>query len=520
MNPAAPKKRALLSVYDKTGLDPLGRGLAELGFELIASGGTARALAAAGLEVLAVETVTESPEMLGGRVKTLHPAIHAGLLAQRTDDHLGELTARGWAPIDLVVCNLYPFEQTAQRPGATDAEIIEQIDIGGVTLLRSAAKNHQAVTVICRPDAYETVLSALRTDGISAAMRRELALAAFCHTAAYDIAISGWMGAQIEGGAPTDADAPADPLPAKLTLQLERAQMLRYGENPHQQAALYRWAGDAGAFEQLQGKALSHNNLVDLAAAWAIPGEFSEPAVAIIKHTTPCGVATADDLVGAFRAALACDPISAFGSIIAVNRPVDVDLVEAIGKLFIEVLVAPSISPDAERWLRRRKKNCRVIVPKSERAPEAIELRSLPGGMLAQTPDRSPAPPAWHIATKRAPTDEERRALDFAWRAVKHVKSNAIVFARGTATVGIGGGETNRVDAVYLAAKRSGDNARGAVMASDAFFPFADGVETAADAGVIAVIQPGGSVRDAEVIAAADRLGLAMVFTGERHFRH
>ncbi|MEJ5197686.1 MAG: bifunctional phosphoribosylaminoimidazolecarboxamide formyltransferase/IMP cyclohydrolase [Anaerolineae bacterium] len=513
-------RRAILSVYDKTGLIEFARGLHELDFELVASGGTARALIAAGLPAIPVEQVTDHPEILGGRVKTLHPAIHGGILARRTPEHLVELAEHGIAPVDLVACNLYPFAATVARPDVTEAEAVEEIDIGGVTLLRAAAKNFESVYAVCDPADYDAVLAALRRPGAAddaLAMRRRLALKAFRHTAAYDAAISTWLAQSTES--PRRAEETGD-LPATLVLAAERVQPLRYGENPHQRAALYRWVGASPAFEQLQGKELSYNNLIDLEAAWAMPQEFREPAVAIIKHTNPSGLATADTLVDAYRLALACDPVSAFGSIIATNRPVDLAFVQEIGSLFVEVLAAPDFAPDALEWLAIHKKNCRVMRAKQAEAGGLV-LRSVAGGLLAQTPDdRGVDESTWRVVTQRAPTAAERRSLAFAWLAVKHVKSNAIVFVQGTATVGVGAGQMNRVDAVYLAARRAGERARGAVMGSDAFFPFADGIEAAAAAGVTACIQPGGSLRDEEVIAAADRTGMAMIFTGERHFRH
>jgi phosphoribosylaminoimidazolecarboxamide formyltransferase / IMP cyclohydrolase len=536
-------KRAILSVYDKTGLVEFARGLVELGFELIASGGTARALSAAGLPVTQVDQITGSPEILGGRVKTLHPAVHGGILARRTPEHLAELASHGIAPVDLVVCNLYPFAATVARPGVTEAEAVEEIDIGGVTLLRAAAKNFESVTVVCDPADYADVLREVEAEAkvkakaevkveplsldLNLSLNRRLALKAFRHTAAYDAAIATWLSGTVEKD---------QPLPTSLNLAAERVQLLRYGENPHQQAALYRWAGAAPAFEQLQGKELSYNNIVDLEAAWAMPHEFAEPTVAIIKHTNPSGLASAGNLVDAYRLAFACDPVSAFGSIIAVNREADRALVEEIGTLFVEVLAAPAYTPDALAWLAEHKKNCRVMIARQDDpavgtrigtddtgliiAP-ALMLRSVAGGLLAQTPDDTGVnEAAWQVVTQRQPTEAERRSLAFAWLAAKHVKSNAIVFVRGTATVGVGAGQMNRVDSVYLAARRAGDRAEGAVLGSDAFFPFADGIEAAAAAGVIAIIQPGGSLRDDEAIAAADRLGLTMVFTGERHFRH
>ncbi len=527
----ANRTRALLSVYDKDGLTEFAAGLSQLGFELVASGGTARALRQAGLVVTEVEEITGFPEILGGRVKTLHPAIHGGILARQTSEHLAELAAHSITPIGLVACNLYPFSETAGRPGVDEAQAIEEIDIGGVALLRAAAKNFESVIVVCDPADYADVLAGLRADarssGEQAAVggageasvveplgkpgRRRLALKAFHHTASYDMAISNWLARQVE---------PDQPLPETLDLVAKRVQSLRYGENPHQAAAFYRWAGSRPLFEQLQGKELSYNNLVDLDAAWAMPQDFAEPAVAIVKHTNPSGLASAADLPEAFRLAFDCDPISAYGSIIATNRPVERALVEAIGGLFIEVLAAPSYSPEALAWLAQHKKNCRVMLARPGEEGSFL-MRSVRGGLLVQTPDVGAADEAgWRVVTTRPLTDAELAALRFAWRAVKHVKSNAIVLVQGTATVGVGAGQMNRVEAVHLAVRRAGERARGAAMGSDAFFPFADGIEAAAAAGVTACIQPGGSQRDQEVIAAADRLGLAMVFSGERHFRH
>ncbi len=516
------KRRAILSVYDKTGLVDFARGLAETGFELVASGGTARALSAAGLPVTPVDQVTGFPEILGGRVKTLHPAIHGGILARRTPEHLAELASHGIVPVDLVVCNLYPFAATIAQPGVTEAQAVEEIDIGGVTLLRAAAKNLESVAVVCDPADYGAIVAALQAGGIPVEERRRLALKAFRHTAAYDATIATWLADRVGAGlAPAHVgQAQGLPLPETIILAAERTQLLRYGENPHQQAALYKWAGAAPAFEQIQGKELSYNNIVDLQAAWAMPQEFSDPAVAIIKHTNPSGLAAADSLVAAYRLAFACDPVSAYGSIIATNREVDLALVEEIGSLFVEVLVAPGYTPEAADWLSQHKKNCRVMIAKPGQE-SAFTLRSVQGGLLAQTvDDRGVDETAWKVVTKRPPTDAERRSLAFAWLAAKHVKSNAIVFVQGTATVGVGAGQMNRVDSVYLAARRAGDRAQGAVMGSDAFFPFADGIEAAAAAGVTACIQPGGSLRDEDAIAAADRVGMAMIFTGERHFRH
>lgn len=498
-------RRALLSVSDKTGLVDLGRRLVDLGFDLVASGGTARALTDARLPVTAVSDLTGYPELLGGRVKTLHPAVHGGILAERSPAHLAELEGQGIGPIDVVVCNLYPFAETVARPGVTFGDAIEQIDIGGVTLLRAAAKNCAHVTVLCDPKDYP--LAGLAT----AAEKRRLAAKAFAHTHAYDAAIARWFADQLD-------EAPAG-LPRRTTLTAEQAQSLRYGENPHQQAALYRVDGAPLPFTCLRGKALSYNNLIDLDGAWTAIDPFDAPAVAIIKHSNPCGLAVGADPVEAFRKALASDPISAFGSIIAVNRPVDVPLLDAIGKLYVEVLAAPAFSPDALAWLAKRKKSCRAV-QLDLAASHGPQVRTVRGGLLMQSPDtRDATPDAWQ--TVAGEIDEATRAeLVFAWRAVKAVKSNAIVITADRATVGVGAGQMNRLESVRIAAAQAGEKAKGAALASDAFFPFADGLEAAAASGVRAVVQPGGSIRDAEVIAAAERLGVAMVFTGVRHFRH
>ncbi|MDW8317869.1 MAG: bifunctional phosphoribosylaminoimidazolecarboxamide formyltransferase/IMP cyclohydrolase [Anaerolineae bacterium] len=506
--------RALISVSDKAGLAELGRGLAALGFELVASGGTAKALAAAGLSVTEVSQLTGFPEVLDGRVKTLHPAVHAGILARRTEQHLAELAAHGLAPIDVVVCNLYPFAETVARPGVTEDQAVEQIDIGGVTLLRAAAKNFESVLVLCDPADYGPALEALREGKVDLDMRRRLALKAFHHTAAYDAAIASYLAHRVE---------PEAGFPPVVHLTLERAQLLRYGENPHQHAALYRTAGQPPAFQQLGGKEMSYNNWLDLDAAWGLAQEFAAPTVCIIKHTNPCGVASADTLAEAYARAFASDPVSAFGGIIAVNRTADLALAEAMADLFVEVVVAPDYTEEALAKLRR-KANLRILRPlpaPTAAGRPAASLRTIQGGWLVQTPDTQvESPTTWQVVTQREPTAAELADLDFAWRVAKHVKSNAIVLAKDRATVGVGAGQMSRVDSVHLAARRAGERAKGAVLASDAFFPFPDGVEAAAEAGVTAVVQPGGSVRDAEVIAACDRLGLAMCFTGVRHFRH
>ncbi len=504
-------KRALLSVFDKTNLTELGKGLSDLGYELVASGGTAKALRLAGLSVTPISSITGHPEILDGRVKTLHPVVHGGILARRTDRHLLELADHGIAPIDVVACNLYPFVQTVAS-GASEAETVEQIDIGGVTLLRAAAKNFESVVVLCDPADYERALSGLADASTDVTARRKLALAAFRHTASYDAAIANWL---------MGAASPDDATPAALHLSAERVASLRYGENPHQAAAVYRWTDAPAAFEFVRGaKELSYNNIVDLEAAWAMVTEFGQPAVAIIKHTNPCGLAVGETTVDAFAKALASDPVSAFGSVIACNRPVDAAFIDAWGKLFVEVLIAPEIDEKALQILGKRKKNCRVMRASGSAGPQHM-LRNTSDGLLLQTADdRGVHEATWQVVTDREPTATERADLAFAWLVCKHVKSNAIVFANGGATVGVGPGQPNRVESVRIAARNAGERSQGAVAASDAFFPFADGLEAAAEAGVTAVIQPGGSIRDSDVIAAANRLGVAMICTGERHFLH
>lgn len=502
--------RALISVSDKTGLNAFARQLRGLGWDFVASGGTAKALRAAGLDVADVSEVTGFPEILGGRVKTLHPAIHGGILARRTPEHLAELDEHGLAPIDLVLCNLYPFQETVADPAVTEAEAVEQIDIGGVTLLRAAAKNFESVVVVCDPGDYQMIFDELQAGGPGEDTRRRLALKAFQHTASYDAAIAGFLAGVAD---------PLNPFPDTLNLSYSRVDTLRYGENPHQAAALYQLAAQDAAFEQLGGKEMSYNNWLDMDGAWGLAQEFDAPTVCIIKHTNPCGVASAATLAEAWPAALASDPLSAFGSIVAVNRTADLALAEAMADLFVEVIIAPDYDADALERLRR-KKNLRILQPASL-AASGLALRTIEGGLLAQTPDAQIEPAAaWQVATMRQPSAAELADLDFAWRVAKHTKSNAIVFVKDQATVGVGAGQMSRVDSVHLAARRAGERVRGAVMASDAFFPFADGIEAAAGYGISAVAQPGGSVRDDDVIAACNRLGLAMCFTGARHFRH
>jgi phosphoribosylaminoimidazolecarboxamide formyltransferase/IMP cyclohydrolase len=501
-------KRSLISVYDKTGLVDFAQPLAAREIELVASGGTARILRDAGLTVRAVSDVTGSPEILGGRVKTLHPAIHGGILSRRTPDDRAQLDSLGWSDIDMVVSNLYPFEKTAADPNASFEDVIEQIDIGGVALLRAAAKNLAHVTVVCDPADYVSVLAEIEAQGqVSLETRRRLAVKAFAHTAAYDAAIWRYLAGN------------ENLLPERLPLSLRKLTDLRYGENPHQQAALYALLGVSGPLggELLQGKPLSYNNLLDLDAAWRAAGAFERPTLAIIKHLGPCGIASADTLVEAFPPALAGDPISAFGSVIAANRTFDGPTARALGDLFVEAIAAPAFTDEAQEVLSARK-GCRLVAL-GQTVSEKVEMRSIRGGFVLQERDQGDQA-EWKTVTKRAPTEAEMAALRFAWQAVAHVKSNAILLAQGKAAVGIGGGLPSRVDAVRLAAAKAGERAQGAVLASDAFFPFPDGVEIAAEAGVTAIVQPGGSVRDQQVIEATNRLGLAMCFTGVRHFRH
>ncbi len=516
-------ERALLSVSDKRGLVPFAQALADAGVELLSSGGTARVLREAGVPVTEVAEVTGSPEILGGRVKTLHPRIHGGILSRRTPEDEADLERIGARPIDLVVVNLYPFEQTVAR-GAEPSEILEQIDIGGPTLVRAAAKNHPHVAIVVDPEDYAAVAEAVsREQGIDPAMRRRLARKAFEHTAAYDAAIARWMQSE-EGGEAAET-------PEVLAVAMRRETTLRYGENPHQTAALYLERDPAPgtigyAVRQglLGGKPLSYNNLVDLEGAWAAVLEHEGPAAVVVKHTNPCGLATGETLAEAYERARQADPVSAFGGIVALRTPCDLATAERLVETFLECVVAPAFEPEALELLRARKKNLRLLAagePPSE-GSAAGRVRSISGGLLLQRADRvAPGEVAEaRVVTRRAPTAEERAALDFAWRVCAHVKSNAIVLARPGVTVGIGAGQMSRVEAVRIAVAKAGEQAAGAVMASDAFFPFADGVQAAAEAGVTAVVQPGGSKRDEEVIAAADEAGIAMVFTGRRHFLH
>ncbi|NNJ10781.1 bifunctional phosphoribosylaminoimidazolecarboxamide formyltransferase/IMP cyclohydrolase [Chloroflexales bacterium ZM16-3] len=504
--------RALISVYNKAGVVDLARDLAALGVEIVSTGNTKRILSEAGIDSLAVSDVTGFPEILDGRVKTLHPAIHAGLLARRDlSAHMAQLAEHGLSPIDILVVNLYPFQETVARPETTLEQAIEQIDIGGVALLRAAGKNYHHVVPLVDPADYAEVLDGLRSGDLPVTLRRRLAAKTFAHTAAYDAAIAGYLS--------------EEPLPQTLPLGWPQAQPLRYGENPHQPAALY---GDFHSlFEQLHGKELSYNNILDTGAAQELIEEFPSdgPAtVAIIKHTNPCGVGTGASLLDAWERAFATDREAPFGGIIAANRVIDLDLARAIDEIFSEIVIAPDFAPEALELLRK-KKNRRLLksLRPVTRAGE-LTLRSVPGGILAQIADRaSLSDEEARVVTKRTPSEEEWQALRFAWRVVKHVKSNAIVYAGADRTLGVGAGQMSRVDSSRLAvwkAQNAGLSLAGSVVASDALFPFADGVEAAFAVGATAIIQPGGSVRDADVIAAADAAGAAMVFTGRRHFRH
>ena len=507
--------KALLSVYDKSGLEGFAKSLVDLGYDLVSTGGTHHALATAGLPVKQVADITGFPEILGGRVKTLHPIIHGGILARRQiPDDLSQLAEHGIEPIDLVVSNLYPFRETTRKAGVTLEEALENVDIGGPALIRAAAKNFPHVVVVVDPQDYQWVSKRLSSGGVSLEERRSLARKAFQHVALYDTAIAHYLA--------TDGSSP---FPQELTLGMEKLYDLRYGENPHQQAALYAMAPGptrlAGA-RQLHGRELSFNNLVDASAAWAAVSDFEESAVAVIKHTNPCGLALHQDVAEAYSRAYKGDPVSAYGGIVAFNRPVTEEAAKAMAPVFYEVVVAPDYEPGALQTLRK-KRNLRVleIPPAEESLRSNPDVRQIGGGMLLQTADQlEEDPSSWKTVTQQQPTPEQWEDMTFAWTVVKHIKSNAIVLARDKMLLGMGAGQPNRVTSVRLAAQAAGESAAGSVLASDALFPFADNVEEAARAGVSAIVQPGGSIRDQEVIEAADRLGLAMVFTGVRHFRH
>jgi len=529
-------RRALISVSDKRGVVELASVVKELGFEILSTGGTAAALTAAGIAVTQVSEHTGAPEILDGRVKTLHPKIHGGLLGRDVAAHRDEMAANGIVPIDLVVVNLYPFEATIARPGTSLEDAIENIDIGGPAMLRSAAKNHERVAVVVDPGDYRWVIEALRSGGLSAAQRLALARTAFAHTAGYDAAIAGYLSSVDDAAADARALAPVRrELPDTLALQWRRLYELRYGENPHQRAAFYADARSplAGtpssrptiaAAEVLGGKQLSYNNILDLDAALALVLELAEPAAVVVKHNNPCGVAIDRNLAIAYRKARDADPTSAFGGIVAVNREVDEALAHLLVETFLECVVAPGYSA-AARDVLASKKNLRLVAAAGAWQPAAGELawsvRTIAGGALVQTVDHGMVDLATAtVATIRSPSAGERADLAFAWRVAKHVKSNAIVFARGGVTLAIGAGQMSRVDSVRICERKAGDALRGSVVASDAFFPFRDGVDVLAAVGAGAVVQPGGSVRDPEVIAAANEHNLAMLFTGMRHFRH
>jgi phosphoribosylaminoimidazolecarboxamide formyltransferase/IMP cyclohydrolase len=522
--PSRKVERALLSVSDKAGLAEFARVLSDLGIELVSTGGTRDALLKAGLAVKDVSELTRFPEMLDGRVKTLHPAVHAGLLARRDDPkHMETLREHGIGPIDLVDCNLYPFEQTVAKSGVTVHEVIENIDIGGPTLVRAAAKNYAAVAVVTDPQQYAAVAEELRHSGgsLSLATRERLAAAAFVRVAAYDAAISNYF-----------AKCAGETFPASLDLHLERKQTLRYGENPHQPAAFYvsgtpRRDTVAGA-EVLHGKELSYNNILDLDSALGLVREFDQPAVVVVKHNNPCGAAVATAVADAFRRAWDGDPQSAFGGILAFNRPLDEATALALAEpgRFVECIIAPDFAPAAFEILTTKptwRKNVRLLKTGPLQPPQSSASdfipRAVDGGMLVQTRDHV-TEDNWKVVTKRQPTPEELADLRFAWTVCKHVKSNAIVLTKGGMVVGVGAGQMSRVDSVQIAVRKAGERVKGSVLASDAFFPFRDNVDTAAAAGVTAIVQPGGSKEDAASIAACDEHGLAMLFTGVRHFRH
>ena len=513
-------KRALVSVSDKTGVVEMAKGLAALGAEILSTGGTAKALRDAGVTVTDVAAYTGSPEILDGRVKTLHPKIHGGLLGRRSvPAHVSQMHQHGIGPIDVVVVNLYPFEATISKPDCPFEEAIENIDIGGPSMLRSAAKNHEDVTVVVDPTDYARVLEALKTGKVDHALRRELAMKVFQHTARYDSLIAGYLEKQVQGG--------EGKFPAMLSLQFERVETLRYGENPHQQGAFYRELNtnepSVSRAKTLHGKAMSYNNFLDANSALELAKEFDETAVVIVKHNNPCGVALGSTPVEAYVKARETDPVSAFGGVIAFNRLVDLAAAKEITSTFVEVVIAPDYAEDALAELKR-KKDLRLleIGPLRKVKPEGIDLKKLVGGLIVQDRDLGALGDlkALQVPTQRKPTAEEYAACAFAWKVCKHVKSNAIIYARPGQTVGIGAGQMSRVDSVKLAGMKAVLPVKGCVMASDAFFPFRDGLDAAAQAGITAVIQPGGSIRDQEIVKAADEHGMAMILTGMRHFRH
>ncbi|GLB65397.1 bifunctional purine biosynthesis protein PurH [Dietzia sp. NCCP-2495] len=529
-NSRRPVRRALISVYDKTGLTELAKGLADAGVEIVSTGSTAQRISDAGIDVTPVDALTGFPECLEGRVKTLHPRVHAGILADtRKPEHLEQIAELDVQPFELVVVNLYPFTDTVASGADYDA-CVEQIDIGGPSMVRAAAKNHPSVAVLVDPAGYGEALDAVAAGGFSLDQRRTLAAAAFRHTGAYDVAVATWMTEQTSGAGAdagmdaTDGDTAVE-FPVWLGQSLDRAATLRYGENPHQSAALYTDAAAAPGLaqaRQLHGKEMSYNNYVDGDAAWRSAFDHAEPCVAIIKHANPCGIAIDADIAAAHRAAHECDPVSAFGGVIAANREVSVEMAEQVAEIFTEVIIAPSYADGAVEILQR-KKNIRILKAQPPAADE-FERKQISGGVLVQQRDSLDADgdvvAGWTKACGDDADEQTLRDLLFAWRGCRAVKSNAILLASGGATVGVGMGQVNRVDSARLAVQRAGDRVTGAVAASDAFFPFADGLEVLAEAGVRAVVQPGGSVRDAEVIEAAEKAGITMYFTGARHFFH
>jgi phosphoribosylaminoimidazolecarboxamide formyltransferase/IMP cyclohydrolase len=512
------RRRALVSVYHKEGIAEFCRHLAALNIDIISTGGTARHLTEAGVKVIPVEEITGFPEMMDGRVKTLHPMVHGPILFRRDlPSHVQQANQHGMIPVDMVVVNLYPFAETVRQPGAGDSEIIEMIDIGGPAMVRAAAKNHDAVTVLVDPADYPAVLQEVRGKGETLReTRRRLAAKAFSHCAAYDAEIASYLSQAVEDQAP----------PALYNLQFRLAGPLRYGENPHQQAALYREASPAAgsvvAASVLQGKELSYNNYLDLDAAWSLAAEWDQPAAVVVKHNNPCGVAVGETLSEAYIAAREADPQSAFGGIVAVNRPVDEETAAEMATTFLEAIFALGFAP-AARAILARKKNLRLLDSQGARPGSGQprrEFRRISGGLLVQDTDVEPEDIQWRVVTRRSPTVQEDRALRFAWKVARYVRSNAIVYALGDRTLGIGAGQMSRVDAARIGALKARTSLKGSALASDAFFPFRDSVDQAAQEGVTAVVEPGGSVRDEEVIAAADEAGIAMVFTGVRHFRH
>lgn len=513
------KKRALLSVSDKTGIVEFARQLEELGYEVVSTGGTARTLQENGIAVTGISDVTGFPECLDGRVKTLHPAVHAGILAMRSNpEHMAQLEKLGITPIDVVAINLYPFKQTILKDGVTLEEAIENIDIGGPTMIRAAAKNWQDVAVIVDPADYDSVIEGLKAGELSRETKFRLAAKVFEHTAAYDALISNYLRKQMG----------ADPFPEELTLTFEKVQQMRYGENPHQNGAFYREIGKAtntlAAAKQLHGKELSYNNINDANGALDILKEFGteKPCAVAVKHTNPCGVGIGETIHEAYLNAYNSDPVSIYGGIVALNRKVDMETAEELAKIFLEIIIAPGFDEDAYERLAK-KKNIRLMeLPDCAKPnePGTLDMKKVVGGLLVQELDTKLLGDELKVVTKRAPSEEEMEQLLFAWKVVKQTKSNAIVLAKDSATVGVGPGQTNRVTALDLAIRYAGDKVEGSVMASDAFFPFSDCVELAAKHGITAIIQPGGSIRDEDSIKACDEAGIAMVFTGTRHFKH